>query len=255
MGHGSLHQERHCPNRLGAKITDRNYDARSRHRFWQLSRCSRQSDGRARPCAWRPSRAIGAPRHRTRTCHSARHLCRGGRKLEELDETLKPDAILHFGLAARRKSLSIETRALNRLNLLRCDASGARASRLAIIPGAPQAARSTFPARQIEAALRHAGLRARLSVKAGTYVCNESLYLTLTRSHAGAAGFIHVPRLARADRPRRASRNRRPYLAGLVRAALIAILVTARKRRHDLARHDCVKTPGKCPALKVTADP
>ena len=219
MGHGSLHQERHCLNRLGAKITDRNYDARPRHRFWQLSRCSRQSDGRARlarlgielELAILPVTYAGV-----------------AKKLEELDETLKPDAILHFGLAARRKSLSIETRALNRLNLLRCDASGARASRLAIIPGAPLAARSTFPARQIEAALRHAGLRARLSVKAGTYVCNESLYLTLTRSHAGAAGFIHVPRLARAHRPRRASRNRRPNLAGLVRAALIAILVTAR---------------------------
>ena len=157
------------------------------------------------------------------------------KKLEELDETLKPDAIVHFGLAARRKSLSIETRALNRLNLLRCDASGARASRLAIVPGAPQAALSTFPARQILAALCHAGLRTRLSVKAGTYVCNESLYLTLARSQAGAAGFIHVPRLARAHRPRRVSRNRRPNLAALVRAALIAILVTARKRRNDLA--------------------
>src|SRR5438445_2022144 len=62
------------------------------------------------------------------------------RKLEELDKTLKPDAILHFGLAARRKFFSIETRALNRLSLLHCDASGARAPRHAIIPGASYAA-------------------------------------------------------------------------------------------------------------------
>jgi len=158
------------------------------------------------------------------------------RTLEELDETLKPDAILHFGLAARRKLMSVETRALNRLSLLHCDASGLRASRRAILPGAPQAARATFPARQIEAGLRRAGLPARLSVNAGNYICNETLYLTLTRSAARAAGFIHVPRLARAGRPKRASRSRRPNPAGLVRAALIAILVTARKLRQDHAQ-------------------
>lgn len=176
------------------------------------------------------------------------------KKLAELDELLKPGAIVHFGLAARRKFLSIETRALNRLNLLRCDASGACASRFAIVPGAPQTARSTFPARQIEAALRRAGLHARLSVKAGTYVCNESLYLTLTHAQAGAAGFIHVPQLACAHRPKRAARSRRLDLAALVRAALITILVTARKRRNELAQHDGVQTPGKCLALERAAD-
>ena len=103
------------------------------------------------------------------------------RSLDELNETLKPDAILHFGLASRRKAFSIETRALNRLSLLRCDASGARAAQRAILPAAPHAVRSTFPARQIEAELRRAGLRTRLSVNAGSYVCNETLYLSLTR--------------------------------------------------------------------------
>jgi pyroglutamyl-peptidase len=175
------------------------------------------------------------------------------RKLEELNERLKPDAILHFGLAARRKYISIETRARNRLSLLHCDASGARAPRRAIIPGAPQFARSTFPTRQIDAALRRADLRCRLSANAGNYVCNETLYLSLARSHARAIGFIHVPRLTRAERPKRVSRNRRPNLAGLTRAALIAILVTARKLRQDLAkecismpsRHDFVRKPDK----------
>jgi pyroglutamyl-peptidase len=93
-------------------------------------------------------------------------------KLEALDETLKPDATLHFGLAARRKFFSIETRALNRLSLLHCDASGARAPCLAIIPGAPHAASATFPYRQIESALRRRGLPSRSSANAGDYVCN-----------------------------------------------------------------------------------
>ena len=156
------------------------------------------------------------------------------RKLEELDETLKPDAILHFGLAARRKFFSIETRALNRLSLLHCDASGAHAGRLAIIPGAAYAARATFPYRQIESAFRNGGLRGRLSANAGDYVYNESLYLSLARSHARAIGFIHVPRLRRAHRPKTDSRGWRPSLGDVLRAALIAILVTARALRQNL---------------------
>jgi pyroglutamyl-peptidase len=157
------------------------------------------------------------------------------RKLEELDDTLKPDAILHFGLAARRKFFSIETRALNRLSLLHCDASGARAGRRAIITFAPHAAKSSFPYRQIEAAFRREGLRGRLSIDAGDYVCNETLYLSLARSHARTIGFIHVPRRARANRPKRALRGRRPPLGDVIRAALIAIQAVARKLRQDLA--------------------
>jgi len=91
----------------------------------------------------------------------------------------------------------------------------------------------------------------------GDYVCNETLYLSLGRSAARMAGFIHVPRLARASRQKAASRSRRPDLASLTRAALIAILVTARKIRQDRAQardatpahQDFVKTPGKRPAL------
>jgi pyroglutamyl-peptidase len=160
---------------------------------------------------------------------------KAARKLEELDEMLKPDAIVHFGLAARRTFISIETRALNRLSQLHCDASGGRAPSRAILPGAPDATRATFPARQIDAAFRRNRLSCRLSQNPGDYVCNEVLYLSLARSPARVIGFIHVPRLARADRPIGASR-RRPDLAGLTRAALIAIFVTARKLRQDLAR-------------------
>lgn len=154
-----------------------------------------------------------------------------GRKLEQLNGALEPDAILHFGLAARRKFFSVETRALNRLSLLRCDASGARAGRAAIVPGAAHAARCTFPYRQIDAAFRRAGLRSRLSINAGSYVCDETLYLSLARSNARAIGFVHVPRLKRANRPKKTSRSWRPALGDLVRAALVAILLTARKAR------------------------
>ena len=124
----------------------------------------------------------------------------------------------------------------DRLSLLLCDASGARAGRVAIIPGAPHAARSTFPYRQVAAAFRREGLRSRLSANAGDYVCNETLYLSLARSHARAIGFIHVPRLLRAKRPKKASRGRCLSLSDVIRAALIAILAVARKLRQDRAK-------------------
>jgi pyroglutamyl-peptidase len=157
------------------------------------------------------------------------------RALEQFDETLKPDAILHFGLAARRKFISVETRALNRLSVLDWDAFGNRVQTRAIIRGAPYAARARFPCREIEAALSRAGLKSRLSINAGSYICNEALYLSLARSHARAVGFIHVPRLRPASRPKKASRSWRPTRSDLMRAALIAILLTATKLRQNLA--------------------
>jgi pyroglutamyl-peptidase len=172
-------------------------------------------------------------------------------RLEALNFTFKPDAILHFGLAARRKYFSVETRALNRVSLLHCDASGARAPCGAITPGAVHIGCSIFPAHQIEAALRRAGFLAHLSSNAGDYVCNATLYLSLTRSHARAIGFIHVPRLARLDRPKRVSRYRRENFAGLTRVALIAILVTAQNLRRSGTHHDIVNGPRKSPALDL----
>jgi pyroglutamyl-peptidase len=162
------------------------------------------------------------------------HFAGAAQKLEGLERTLHPDAILHFGLAARRKYLSVETRALNRVNLLHSDTSGACASCRVIVASAAHSKRATFPARQIEAALRRAGIDARLSVNAGDYVCNEILYLSLSRSQARAVGFLHVPRLARLDRPKKMPQDRCAHLAGLTRAALIAILVTARNLRRGL---------------------
>jgi pyroglutamyl-peptidase len=179
------------------------------------------------------------------------HFAEVTEKLETLDVTFKPDAILHFGLSARRKYLSVETRALNRVSLLHCDASGARASCRAIAAGGVHIARSTFPARQIEPALRRARFRAQLSSNAGDYDCNATLYQSLARSHARASDFIHVPRLARLDRPKAASRYRRENLAGLTRAALIAILVTAQNLRQSGMHHDVVNGRNRSPALDL----
>jgi len=106
-----------------------------------------------------------------------------------------PDAILHFGLAGRRTAISVETRALNRLSILRADAAGARAAQPGIVKGGSSVAKSRLPAGRIAAALRHAGFPAYLSIDAGDYICNQTLYLSLTQSAVPLVGFIHVPPL------------------------------------------------------------
>jgi pyroglutamyl-peptidase len=149
-----------------------------------------------------------------------------------------PDAILHFGLAGRRTAISVETRALNRLSILRVDAAGACAVQPAIVKGGLQVAWSRFPAARIAAALRHAGCAAHLSIDAGDYICNQVLYLSLTQSAVPLVGFIHVPPLARKNSrwparghvsPRRA--GRRLDAARLTEAALTIIRVVAQAAR------------------------
>jgi pyroglutamyl-peptidase len=182
--------------------------------------------------------------------------------LSFLAHRLQPDAILHFGLAGRRKVLCIETRARNRLSLLHYDAAGMRAERQAIRSGAPFVERSTFPTALVAAALRRAGLRADLSIDAGDYVCNQTLFLSLSHNHAPLVGFIHVPCLGqfqvapnRALPMRRLSSRKslqsadvapRPRLTldDATRAAFTAILALAPK----LSRNGVEKTSALTPA-------
>lgn len=160
-------------------------------------------------------------------------------RLETLAQTLKPDAVLHFGLAARRKTLSIETRAVNRLSLLNRDAKKAAAPQARVISGAPHVLRSTFPAPLVAAALGKAGIKSHLSINPGRYVCNQTLYLSLAIFPARSIGFIHVPRPAHrhraegAMRTKTKSRDRRPSLDEMTRAAVKTILVMVSALRRN----------------------
>lgn len=156
-------------------------------------------------------------------------------RLKNLAQIIKPDAILHFGLATRRTTVCVETRALNRVSLLRPDATGARALRRVIIPGAGPVVRSTFPSRPIIVALQRAGLQAKASINAGDYVCNQTLFTSLSENYARSIGFIHVPRLAQPRRSKGASRRQRPTLEEVTRAAVIAIIVSLPALRFGLA--------------------
>ncbi len=135
-----------------------------------------------------------------------------------LDE-VRPDVVLHLGLAGRRAALCVETRALNRLSVLRLDAGQAVAPSRAVTPGAAFQRAARWPAQRIRAAMDRSAAT-RLSIDAGDYVCNQTLFLTLSRTR-GPTGFIHIPH------PRRGGGRRRPGLDPMVEAVASALLVMA----------------------------
>jgi pyroglutamyl-peptidase len=123
--------------------------------------------------------------------------------LSRLFAEKSPDAVLLLGVAARRKKLSVETVARNRVSILRPDAARQAAWSRAIVHGAPDFFRGPASAARLVALARRSGVSAALSRDAGDYLCNESFFLSLLMDRR--AQFIHLPnwrgrRLERAAR-------------------------------------------------------
>ncbi|MDB5650386.1 MAG: Peptidase pyroglutamyl peptidase [Hyphomicrobiales bacterium] len=153
-------------------------------------------------------------------------------RLAVLMARVRPDAVLHIGLAGRRQTLSVETRAGNFTSQLHADARRRMsATRYVTAKGAP-ALPSRVPAARLAESLRRAGIPARLSIDAGAYVCNQTLYLTLM-SDIAVAGFIHVPRprgrLPLARR-RRAARTTLAQMVRGIESALLLLGIQLRRR-------------------------
>lgn len=113
--------------------------------------------------------------------------------LDVLIAQYRPDGILHLGLAARRRTVSVEMRAHNRHSIFHRDAAGKLPNARAIVAGAEEMRRSRLPVARIRYALTQRGAKAESSIDAGRYACNQVLYLTLG-TEIRAAGFVHVPR-------------------------------------------------------------
>jgi len=153
--------------------------------------------------------------------------------LPKLIAEYKPDALLMFGLAARTKSLRIETRARNALAFLP-DVSGQSLGRNSILYGGPAALTLPAPVRPLLTAARKAYVPVVLSRDAGRYLCN---YLCWRAAEAVAndsgpqlAAFVHVPAVAHTVRPK--ARRRRLTLDDLARAGsrlLVSVAAAARR--------------------------
>jgi pyroglutamyl-peptidase len=137
----------------------------------------------------------------------------------------RPDAVLMLGVAARRRHVSVETRAVNRVSRLFPDGGGRVAARLAFRPGGPHVRPARAPIAGLIRRLRASGLDARASRDAGRYLCNASSYAALEAGGAPTI-FIHIP-LPRSD----ARLDRRPDARAMERGLLEAALLLAGQGR------------------------
>ncbi len=146
----------------------------------------------------------------------------------------KPDIILMFGLAGRRRQLCIETQARNAVSLLFPDASGYRPQRGIIRPGGQAALRAPAPFSVLLGAVRASHFPARLSRDAGRYLCNYAYWRALEHAARGypLIQFVHIPPIRLAPRPQRRHGRRSPSFRSLVAAAeaLLVALRTASRR-------------------------
>jgi pyroglutamyl-peptidase len=130
----------------------------------------------------------------------------------------KPDLVLIFGVAGRRRHLSIETRARNAQTVLHPDASGYCPARGTIERGKSVALYGNAPFARLLGAVRPSGVPARLSRDAGRYLCNYAYWRALrkARGTATVVQFIHIPAVKPLPRPRRS------HLPGLAFPSLLA---------------------------------
>ncbi len=109
----------------------------------------------------------------------------------------KPDAILCLGEGGTYPGLYIERIFVNLLDSAMKDNGGHLATDEVINPNGPDAHFSTLPVRRIFDALKRANIPCKLSLSAGSYICNQVGYTLMDLVHQGdrpiPAGFIHLP--------------------------------------------------------------
>jgi pyroglutamyl-peptidase len=145
----------------------------------------------------------------------------------------KPDIVLMFGVAGRRRQLSVETRARNALSVLFPDAGGYRPQQSAINRGKPLALKGNTPFARLLGAARTRTRASQLSRDAGRYLCNYLYWRALEhlRQDGPLVQFIHIPPLNEKARPRSPGKRHTLSLKQLVNAAeaiLIALVAASR---------------------------
>ncbi len=114
-------------------------------------------------------------------------------------ESFRPDVVLCLGQATGRDALSIERVAINLMDYSLADNAGVVVTDEPIILNGPAAYFVSVPVRNLLSAVHAAHVPARLSTTAGTFLCNQVLYVLLHHVAVNTlqtrVGFIHVPAL------------------------------------------------------------
>lgn len=117
--------------------------------------------------------------------------------LFQLLDQIQPNICLHFGLASQANQLRIERIGVNLLDMKIPDNDGIQHTDMSILKSGETAYFSTLPCRKILNRLRQSGIPAELSNSAGTFICNQTMYLSLhfakEKGFPKQSGFIHIP--------------------------------------------------------------
>jgi pyroglutamyl-peptidase len=119
-------------------------------------------------------------------------------RIHELLREVDPAVVVSLGLWPGEATIRLERVALNLADFEIPDNDGALLRDDVVAAAAPTALAATLPLRAIERALLRAGIPARLSSTAGTFLCNATLYTFLHAAPAGRGvpcGFVHLPYL------------------------------------------------------------
>lgn len=124
-----------------------------------------------------------------------------GKRLLAALRRIRPDAVVLLGEHGESPAIHLERLAVNLRDYRIADNAGRIVTDRPVVRGGPDAIFATLPLRKMLAAVVGAGVPGTLSNSAGTFLCNEVMYLAL--HHLAEAsprrpvpcGFIHVPSL------------------------------------------------------------
>lgn len=118
-------------------------------------------------------------------------------KLEALLKDVKPDAVVCLGEAGGIDWIQLEFVAINWMDFRIPDNSGAAICDAMIYPEGKTAYFSSLPLRTFETLLKARHIPVKISMTAGTYLCNMIFYTLMEQVEqtqaAIPAGFIHLP--------------------------------------------------------------
>ena len=119
------------------------------------------------------------------------------KRLNEVINDVKPDAVLSVGQAGGRAGITMERIAINVDDARIPDNISQQPIDEEIQVESEAAYFSTLPIKRIVKAIREAGISAEVSNSAGTFVCNHIMYQALFAATKAdkpfKAGFMHIP--------------------------------------------------------------
>jgi len=150
--------------------------------------------------SWEAAQRLEGWRHGQYTAAARLMPCAYESSVKELIraiETLRPDALLMTGQAARRAAVCVERFAHNLDDAVAPDNDGVLRRAVRISRSAPEWLEAAAPVRTIARAIKEAGIPARVSTNAGRFVCNHLYFGALQylsdKRLAIPAVFVHLP--------------------------------------------------------------